>query len=225
MRCEVPARCGWDASGVSADGSLRTSRTCGGGSIRYRARMACASPWVLASPNVGPDPTTEGSSPGTSEISNVATAAPGAAWSASRPPFTAERCLRTQFISWMVAPERSSAAVTCCLWVSVMPGTGAASSALAPPEIRHSRRSSGPQCLRLIQEPGGGRLSRLVGYGVGRLDDFDPRARHAVAIRRDREPAERRVPGLVGSLGHNRRRLAGTQDQGPARAVGGGDAG
>ena len=72
------------------------------------------------------------------------------------------------------------------------------------------------QCLRLIQEPGGGRLSRLVGYGVGRLDDFDPRARHAVAIRRDREPAERRVPGLVGSLGHNRRRLAGTQDQGPA---------
>ncbi len=84
---------------------------------------------------------TEGSSPGTSEISSASTGA-GDAASARRPPLIAERCLRTQFISPIAAPLRSSAWLIACLSPSVTPGAGSASSAEPPPEIRHSSRSS-----------------------------------------------------------------------------------
>ena len=80
---------------------------------------------------------TAGSSPGTSEIARVTTAA-GAAAAASRPPLIADRCLRTVLISPIVAPERSSARVTACLSASVRPGAGNASSAEPPPEIRQT---------------------------------------------------------------------------------------
>ncbi len=63
---------------------------------------------------------TQGSSPGTSEISNATTRA-GAAAAASLPPLIAERCLRTQFISEMVAPLFSSALLMPCLSARVTP--------------------------------------------------------------------------------------------------------
>ena len=68
--------------------------------------------------------------------------------------------------------------------------------------------------LGLLQEASGGHLSCLVGNRMGRFDDLDPRAADAVAIRRDRQPAERRVPCLVRRSRHDRRCLAGTQNQG-----------
>ena len=83
------------------------------------------------------------SSPGTSEIASV-TARAGQAAAARRPPLTAERCLRTQLISEMVAPDRSNSPVTARLSASETPGAGAASSADPPPESRHSKRSSSP---------------------------------------------------------------------------------
>ncbi len=54
----------------------------------------------------------------------------------------AERCLRTQFISAIVAPLRSSALFTTCLSSSVTPGVGRARSAEPPPEMRQISRSS-----------------------------------------------------------------------------------
>ncbi len=105
--------------------------------------MARASAKVVGSGTVGPEAMTAGSSPGTSEIASVTTRA-GAAAAASRPPLIAERCLRRQFISAMLAPLRSSALVTARLSSRVSPGAGSASSAEPPPEMRHSTRSSGP---------------------------------------------------------------------------------
>jgi hypothetical protein len=67
------------------------------------SRMASASTAVVGSATVGPEAITAGSSPGTSEIARVSTRA-GQAAAASRPPLIAERCLRTQFISPMLAP-------------------------------------------------------------------------------------------------------------------------
>ena len=51
-----------------------------------------------------------GSSPVTSEMISARTGAPVAA--ARRPPWIAERCLRTVFISWIAAPLFSSCDVT-----------------------------------------------------------------------------------------------------------------
>ncbi|MCY1353213.1 hypothetical protein D9M69_395480 [compost metagenome] len=60
---------------------------------------------------------------------------------ARRPPLIAERCLRTQFISPMVAPDLSSALLIACLSLSVMPSAGRASSEEPPPESRKITRS------------------------------------------------------------------------------------
>ncbi len=106
-------------------------------------RIAMASADVVGSGTVGPDPMTDGSSSGTSEIISVTTRA-GAAASASRPPLIEDRCLRTQFISPIGAPLRKSARLIACFSSKVMPGAGSASSADAPPDSRHSTRSSGP---------------------------------------------------------------------------------
>ena len=56
---------------------------------------------------------TAGSSPGTSDIASITTRAGAQARQA--PPLIAERCLRTQLISAIVAPLRNSAAATVCL--------------------------------------------------------------------------------------------------------------
>ena len=68
--------------------------------------MASASAQVVASGTVGPLAMMLGSSPGTSLIVSVTTRA-GAQAAASRPPLMRERCLRTQFISEMLAPLAS----------------------------------------------------------------------------------------------------------------------
>ena len=115
-----------------------------GSSIPYFCSTASASAKVVGSGTVGPEPITAGSSPGTSEIRRLTTRA---GWQAAprRPPLMAERCLRTQLISSMAAPERSSAPVIACLSASSIPGAGRVSSAEPPPEMRQSARSSAPR--------------------------------------------------------------------------------
>ena len=134
---------------------------------------------------VGPEAITDGSSPGTSEMIKDTILA-GAAATASRPPLIADRCLRTQLISLMLAPLLSSALFKACLSSSVIPGAGRESKAEPPPDIRQSARSSGPRPLtrsRIL-------LRRLlpcgVGNGMGGLDHLDPLQRaDAVAVARD----------------------------------------
>ena len=84
-----------------------------------------------------------GSSPGTSDSASVQIAAWPAA-RASRPPLTAETCLRTQFSSPMLAPQASTAFTSPNFSAMEMPGTGFDMSAEAPPEMSARRRSSGP---------------------------------------------------------------------------------
>src|SRR2546429_9882432 len=57
----------------------------------YRPKILLASASLVRSGNVGPEPTIAGSSPGISDRTSVTTRA-GAAASASRPPFTPDRC-------------------------------------------------------------------------------------------------------------------------------------
>ena len=96
---------------------------------------------MVGSATVGPEATTAGSSPGTSEITSVNSRA-GQAAAARRPPLTAERCFLTQFISAIEAPLFSSARFICCFSASVMPSNGNASRDDPPPEISASTRSS-----------------------------------------------------------------------------------
>ena len=90
---------------------VRRRRARRAGSARRRRARRPAS-WDRA--RSGPSRSPPGSSPGTSEIASVTTRA-GCARDASRPPLMRERCLRTVFISPMLAPERNSARVTACL--------------------------------------------------------------------------------------------------------------
>ena len=94
--------------------------------------MPSASAQVLGSGTVGPLPMTSGASPGTSLISSVTTRA-GAQAASSRPPLMADRCLRTQFISWMAAPLFSRALLMARLSSRPRPGAGSDSKAEAPP--------------------------------------------------------------------------------------------
>ena len=111
-RCGVAIRSKC-AAGEDADRRASGVSSRGGGEMRddrrrrrrcaYLASTARASAKVVGSGTVGPEAMTAGSSPGTSEIASVTICA-GAAAAASRPPLIAERCLRTQLISPMVAP-------------------------------------------------------------------------------------------------------------------------
>ncbi len=159
---------------------------------------------------------TAGSSPGTSEIASVSTGA-GQAASASRPPLIADRCLRTQLISPMLAPERSSAAVSARFSASVMPAAGAASRAEPPPEISASTRSCCGQPRNFAQNARRRRLARRIRHRVRRLDDLDALARHAVAVAGDDQAVERPRPMILDRPRHRRRGLAGADhDQPPA---------
>lgn len=80
-------------------------------------------------------------SPGTSDSSRLTTRA-GLHATARRPPLMADRCLRTQFISPMLAPLASSARLMACLSARLRPGNASGSRAEPPPEMRHSTRSS-----------------------------------------------------------------------------------
>ena len=103
--------------------------------------MASACARVVGSATVGPEATSSGSSPGTSDITRLTTRA-GLHASASRPPLMADRWRRTQFISPMLAPLRSRAWLSARLSASVMPGRGKGSSAEPPPDHRPITRSS-----------------------------------------------------------------------------------
>ena len=135
------AKMGSPGLGVSQTSLLRCAMTAAGASILYLAMTASASWRVVASGTVGPEAMTERSSFGTSEIISATTRA-GAAARAKRPPLMAERCLRTQFISEIVAPLFKSALLTACFSSSVTPSAGSAMSAEPPPEISASTRSS-----------------------------------------------------------------------------------
>ena len=128
-----------------------------------------------------------GSSPGTSEISRFSTRA-GWQAAARRPPLIADRCRRTQFISPMVAPERSSARFSACLSASVRPAAGIGSSAEPPPEIRHSTRSSAPRPCTVSSMRARRGEPVVVGHRVRGLEDLDPFATDRVAVARDDEP-------------------------------------
>lgn len=109
----------------------------------YFSRMARASAPVLPSGTVGPEATTAGSSPGTSDTTSVTTRA-GWQASASRPPLIADRWRRTRFISPIGAPQRSSSRFSARFSSKLMPGAGSDIRAEPPPDTRHSTRSSGP---------------------------------------------------------------------------------
>ena len=112
------------------------------GKIKLNLRKtARASSKVEGSGAVGPDPITETSSPITSEINKVTSPA-GTQALASLPPFTRDKCLRTMFISLIVAPERMSNSLIRFFSSSVIPSLGKVNSAELPPEIKQRTRSS-----------------------------------------------------------------------------------
>src|ERR1043166_6219640 len=80
-----------------------------------------------------------GSSPVTSEMMSAMTGAREAA--ARRPPWIAERCLRTVFISWIAAPLRSRSRVTALSSSMGTSGAGSESRLEPPPESKARRRS------------------------------------------------------------------------------------
>ena len=129
-------------------------------------------PWLVGSATVGPDAiVADGSSPGTSEISNVTNLVPARPPPASRPPLMAERCLRTQFISAISAPDRNSARFTACL--SSRPKAPPAGNGI---KARSRRRKSGTAprsscpALRRPQAPGSARpRTRRLRPGTGWL--------------------------------------------------------
>ncbi len=181
-----------------------------------RSTTASASAKVLASGTVGPEPITAGSSPGTSEITSVTTLA-GCAAAARRPPLIAERCLRTTFIWPMSAPEASRARLSACLSSRLMPGAGRLSRAEAPPEIRHSTRSSAPADFGELEHARGRLVAGGIGHRVGRLDHLDSLTRRAMAVARDHQALDRPGHVLLDLLGHGGRGLACAQHDGAAR--------
>jgi len=60
----------------------------------------------------------------------------------SRPPLIADRCLRTQLMSWMPTLCCSSVRVVSCLPRSVSPAAGTASIDDAPPESSTTKQSA-----------------------------------------------------------------------------------
>src|SRR5438874_733937 len=85
-----------------------------------------------------------GSSPVTSEMISASTGARDAA--ARRPPWIAERCLRTVFISWIAAPLLSSWAVT--FFRSAI-GTSGAGSGYVGPASGSRRQMRGEDLARI----------------------------------------------------------------------------
>ncbi len=90
---------------------------------------------------VGPDPITLRSSPTTSEIARH-TVGPAAA-AARRPPFTADRCLRTVLRAVISAPPFNKALTVARLSSSVKSSAGTAINADAPPDSSTTSVSSG----------------------------------------------------------------------------------
>ncbi len=158
---------------------------------------------------------TAGSSPATSEIASVTTGA-GAAAAASLPPLIAERCLRTQFISPMAAPERSNACVTARLSSSVMPCGRKRQQRRRTARDEAQHEIVGPEPFDAREDAPGGVGARCVRHRMARLDHLDAAAGDAVAIARDDDPLERLRPMVFDRARHRRRGLAGADDDGAA---------
>jgi hypothetical protein len=142
----------------------RAADAAGGRSMPYRATISWTSASVLGSATVGPEAMAAGSSPGMSLIAKVTTRA-GRAASARRPPLMRERCLRTAFISTMLAPLASRLRLTACLSARVISPAGSTSREEPPPDISAMTRSSAvsPRTAARIRRP----ASSLMASGVG----------------------------------------------------------
>ena len=143
-------------------------------------------------------------------MASVATRA-GAAAAARRPPLIADRCLRTQLISSIAAPQASSERVSPCFSTRRMPGAGLASRAEPPPEARQTRRSSAPRPGGEGEGAVGGGDRGFVRHRMAGLHDFDRAARRAVAVAGHGEPVEGPRPVRFEYARHLGRRLAETE--------------
>ena len=142
----VAMTCTWRGPSVRScvtGGRRNTSSTAGETSIRWRCNTANASKGLLWSANVGPEATTAGSSPGTSDTTKVCTAAAPHAC-AKRPPLMRDRWRRTMFMSLMCAPQRSKATFTARSSVIDKPSAGKVMRDEPPPDTKASTKSSGP---------------------------------------------------------------------------------
>src|SRR5207302_7431777 len=106
----------------------------------YFLNILSASLKVVSSKYVGADAISDKSSPTTSDITSDT--ASHERFSASLPPFILERCFRTQFISWMLAPDFNNKLVVIFLSKSDMP-SGNERSDEPPPDIKNIIRSEG----------------------------------------------------------------------------------
>lgn len=113
------------------------------------AAMACSASSSLAmtkhgaagGSKVGPEPMTAGSSPATSETASVITRA-GAMRRANLPPLIAESRVRKRLSSSIGAPASMSSRVAARFASRVIPATGSAQSAEAPPDSSTRNRSA-----------------------------------------------------------------------------------
>ena len=136
-----------DTPSFSSTLPFRCSNTDEGMLKSYFSRIAKASETFDVAGIVGPEATRDGSSPGTSEIINVWRRAGIQDWP-RRPPFTADRCLRTVFISEIGAPHLTNISFTFCLSLNAMLSAGKVRSADPPPEIKHNTKSSSVRSSR-----------------------------------------------------------------------------
>src|SRR6202162_1522159 len=121
--------------------SLRASRAAASSPVRFDP----ATPVTSRRPprTVGPEPTSAGRSPGTSERTSVTRRAEGHL--PSLPPLMAERGLSSRLISTIEAPALISRRTARRLAASVNPARGIARREEVPPEMRHRMTSSGPK--------------------------------------------------------------------------------
>ena len=88
---------------------------------------------------------------------------------ASRPPWIADRCLRTVFMSWIGAPERSSSRVVALRSAMAMPSAGSESRLEPPPETQHEQQVVARQRFHAPQDLLRGFLAGFVGHRDARL--------------------------------------------------------
>lgn len=120
----------------------------------------------------GPEAMTEGSFPGTSERRRAWTRA----WVARRalPPLIRERCLRTAFTSWMLAPLFRRASVRARFSSRETP-KGAHHRALPPPETRAKTRALGERPWRRLRTSLAARTLSSSGTGWRARTALSPR--------------------------------------------------
>ena len=146
----------------------------------------------MGSGTVGPEAIVDRSSPTTSESTSVTTRA-GAAARARPPPLSHDRCLRTAFVSWIVAPARRRSAVVRALSSSVTPSAGEGRSADAPPESSTSSRSSRPRSRASASTSAAAARPRASGTGWLAVRSCTRSSGPCAAVE-TASPADRRSP-------------------------------